>query len=223
MEDNLLPLLPESNIVFSPIAVHATYFSATVSVGGPHVCMHYKRFCSLHSRERVRWKLASGGQLLFKVHHSKRLVRQRQAGLQESQCRSGLTDHPEEGGLCPEGAADYEHDGNEGILFIEPFLWCILIKVTRKMRQEKQEKEFNKNWHTDPKIKKTNTKKRPKKQFCLSLIYDQKLTFVLLHFVVFAVVALFCNFILFFNSRLALVGFFLSLIFGPVSMKQIFY
>lgn len=62
----------------------------------------------LRSRKRVRRKVASGRKLLSEVHHGQGLVRQRQAGLQEPQRRPGLADHAEEGGLCPEGAADHE-------------------------------------------------------------------------------------------------------------------
>lgn len=69
------------------------------------------RLCSLHSRKCLRWKLASCGKLLSEVHHSEGLVWQRQTGLQEPQRRPGLTDHAEEGGLCPEGAADHECGG----------------------------------------------------------------------------------------------------------------
>lgn len=61
----------------------------------------------------MRRELAPGGQLLPKVHHGEGLVRQRQAGLQEPQRGAGLPHHAEEGGLCAEGAADNEHDGND--------------------------------------------------------------------------------------------------------------
>lgn len=57
--------------------------------------------------------MASGRKLLSEVHHGKGLVRQRQAGLQEPQRRPGLADHTEEGGLCPEGAADHERGGKD--------------------------------------------------------------------------------------------------------------
>lgn len=62
----------------------------------------------------MRGKLAPGGQLLLEGHHGEGLVRQRQAGLQEPQRRPGLADHAEEGGLCPEGAADNERGGKSG-------------------------------------------------------------------------------------------------------------
>lgn len=68
---------------------------------------------SLHCRERVRGELAPGEQLVSEVHHGQGLVRQRQAGLQEPQRRAGLAHHAEEGGLCPEGAADHERGGKE--------------------------------------------------------------------------------------------------------------
>lgn len=111
---------------------------------------------SIHSRKRVRWKLASGGQLLPQVHHGKGLVRQRQAGLQEPQRRPGLADHAEEGGLCAEGAADYERAGEYedkcggrgrtgewGGLF-----WELIIRL------EKLESSPRGNWVVTPATKK---------------------------------------------------------------------
>lgn len=61
----------------------------------------------------MRRELAPGRKLLPEVHHGEGLVRQRQAGLQEPQRRAGLADHAEEGGLCPEGAADHERGGKD--------------------------------------------------------------------------------------------------------------
>lgn len=68
---------------------------------------------TVQRRERVWGQLAPGGKLLPEVHHCQRLVRQRQAGLQEPQRRSGLPDHAEEGGLCAEGAPHRQPDGKE--------------------------------------------------------------------------------------------------------------
>ena len=60
----------------------------------------------------MRGELEAGGELVHEVHHGQRLVLQRQADVpQPQQRRAGLPHHAEEGGLCPQGAADHERAG----------------------------------------------------------------------------------------------------------------
>ncbi len=183
--------------------------------------------CFLRPRKRVRWELASCGKLLPEVHHSEGFVRQRQTRLQEPQCRAGLADHAEEGWLRPEGAADYERGGEwVGGWWVSISCSCSCwsrgsCEQIKEKRNGKKESKQTRCVYLRRKLQ-TCTKKLSVFHL-LSLISDHKLDFSELQDSdVFVLVVLFWNVVVLIR-RWALLGFFLSLIFGPVSVKQIFH